>query len=348
VAVLAVLWHALRRQRRGLEPQLDHIQTAVEGIKSRIDEAIGDRPRARDRWRSIHETLDLEQVLQRILSATGAVGAVDGGHVTVARPDGTLVTAAVGLVQPGAGLLEGPPDGSPYVHGIVSWETPGRDALRTGLVVPLARGSLSVYSRHADAFDAEAARLLGAIAREAEPAVKNALEHQRVIDEAATDPLTRLGTARAFAITLARELEAARRYSRPLCLIRIDLDDFGQINKTHPRQHAAGDDALAGFGERVNSTLRGSDSAFRNSGGADEFFVILPDTGLDDAKRMYARLRADMAAAPFGDIGPVTMSSGLVRLRPDDTAETLMARANHLMSVAKDAGKDQLVSEDDV
>lgn len=348
MAVLALLWLAVRRQPRDLEPRLDHIQTTVEGIKGRIDDAIGGKRRARDQWRSIHETLDLEQVMQRILHATGALGAVDGGRVTVARPDGSAVTVVSGLAEPDENLLEGPPDGSPYVHGIVSWETPGRDALRSGLVVPLAGGSLSVYSRLADAFDPEAARLLGAIAREAEPAVRNALEHQRVIDEAATDPLTRLGTARAFAIALTREIEAARRHDRPLCLLQIDLDDFGTINKSHPRKHAAGDDALAGFGDRVNATLRGSDAAFRNSGGADEFFVILPDTGLDDAKRMYARLKADMAAAPFGDVGPVTMSSGLARLRADDTTETLLARANHLMGVAKDAGKDRLVSEGDV
>jgi diguanylate cyclase (GGDEF)-like protein len=348
VAVLGLLWLALRRQPRDLEPRLDHIQTTVEGIKGRIDDALGGKRRARDQWRSIHETLDLEQVLQRILHAAGALGTVDGGRVTVVRPGGTPVTAVCGLVDPDANPLEGPPDGSQYTHGIVSWEAPARGTLRAGLVVPFAGGSLSVFSRLADAFDPEAARLLGAIAREAEPAVRNALEHQRVIDEAATDPLTRLGTARAFAITLAREIESARRHDRPLCLLQIDLDDFGTINKSHPRRHAAGDDALAGFGERVNATLRGSDSAFRNSGGADEFFVILPDTGLDDAKRMYARLKADMAAAPFGDVGPVTMSSGLARLRADDTTETLLARVNLLMGVAKDAGKDQLVSEDNV
>jgi len=212
---------------------------------------------------------------------------------------------------------------------------------------PLAGGALAVYSRLADAFDAESALVLAAIARRAEPAVRNALEFLAVQERAATDLLTGLGSASAFAEALPRELSAARRRRRPLCLIQIDLDDFGLINKQHPRLQAAGDDALAGFGRRLLATIRGSDSAFRNSGGADEFFLILPETTRDEAKLSYARLSFEIAAAPFGDVGPVTMSSGLVELRSDDTVTTLKNRAAALVSEAKRRGKNRLISDDE-
>src|SRR5262249_51933680 len=157
------------------------------------------------------------------------------------------------------------------------------------------------------------------IARNAEPAVRNALAHQRVLDEAATDPLTGLGSARSFREALPREIEAARRHERPLCLIQIDLDDFGAVNKTYG-QHA-GDTVLAEFGMRLRRIIRGSDLGFRNSGGADEFFVLLPDTARLDAQNLYRRLAFEMAAEPFPDVGRVTMSSGLVQQRPDETAQ---------------------------
>ena len=69
------------------------------------------------------------------------------------------------------------------------------------------------------------------IARRAEPAVQNAFRYLEAQHLAATDSRTGLGSASAFEEALPRELSAARRHGRPLCLIQIDLDDFGAINK---------------------------------------------------------------------------------------------------------------------
>ena len=140
-------------------------------------------------------------------------------------------------------------------------------------------GSLAVYSRLANAFDAEAVRLLAAIARRAAPAVQNAFRYLEVQELAATDSRTGLGSASAFEEALPREISAARRHGRPLCLIQVDLDDFGEINKTHPRGLAAGDDVLTEFGERVRSTIRGSDCRVQELGRCGR---VLPDPSRDD------------------------------------------------------------------
>jgi diguanylate cyclase (GGDEF)-like protein len=350
VIALVAIWLALRRPvGRRSTGTLESIDRRLAELDERLTGLA--RPRAATEaalgW-AIAESLELDEVMQRtLIAAEEALQAVDGSRMSVPLPDGTSVTERAGRVVRGAKALEGPPDGSPFVSGRAAWETPDADAIRSGLVVPLGDGSLSVYSSLGNAFDAEAAAVLAAIARRAEPAVRNALRYLESEERAATDELTRLGSARAFSQALPREIATARRKRRPLCLIRVDLDDFGQINNRHPRGHEAGNDALAGFGERVLSTIRESDSAFRNSGGADEFFLILPETSLQDAKRTYARLRADMAAAPFGDVDPVTMSSGLAELGPDDTKESLLKRAYDLMLIAKHSGKDRLVSEGD-
>lgn len=351
--VLVALWAALRRPLDTrvesllwqLGDQLDEIADQVSAAWRRegeYDAGLGD---------AIGSTIELGDVLRRTLVAAEALPAVDGSEVRVRQPNGTVTTVVRGLVAEDCdGPLAGPPDGAPYVSGLVSWDVTDAEALRTGLVVPLGpdrAGSLAVYSRLPNAFDAEAAQVLAAIARRAAPAVQNAYRFLEAQERAATDTRTRLGSAGAFEEALPREISAARRHGRPLCLIQIDLDDFGAINKNHPRHLAAGDDVLTEFGERVRSTIRGSDSAFRNSGGADEFFLILPETTREYAELLYGRLAFEIAARPFADIGAVTMSSGLAELRTDETPESLRRRAGEAMIVAKNSGKNQLITDAD-
>jgi len=60
----------------------------------------------------------------------------------------------------------------------------------------------------------------------------------------------------------------------------------------------------------------------------------------------YRRLALEVAAIPFDEVGSVTMSSGLVQLRPDETQATFLARADELVKLAKERGKNRLCSED--
>ncbi len=350
--VLIALWAVLRRPldarvARALQQVDERLAEITEQISAAArgagepDAGLGD---------AIGSTIELDEVLQRTLAAAEALTAVDGSRVSVRRPNGTVATAVKGLVAESSdSTFGGPPDGAPYSSGFAFWDATGVDALRTGLVVPLGpdrSGSLAVYSRLANAFDTEAVNVLAAIAQRAAPAVQNAFRYLEVQELAATDSRTGLGSASAFEDALPREISTARRHGRPLCLIQIDLDDFGVINKTHSL--AVGDAVLAEFGERVRSTIRSGDSAFRNSGGADEFFLILPETPSEHAKRLYGRLVFEMASRPFGDVGDVTMTSGLSELRADDTEDSLLKRAGRAQRLGKASGKNQLVTDDDV
>ena len=73
--------------------------------------------------------------------------------------------------------------------------------------------------------------------------------------------------------------------------------------------------------------------------------MILPDTTREFAKRFYGRLAFEIAERPFGEVETVTMSAGLVELRPDDTVDSLKARSGVLMNRAKHAGKNQLADD---
>ena len=306
--MLVALWAALRR------PGDTRVVRALEQVDSRlaaIDEQIWaagqqrreprDTSRRRDR-----ATLELEAVLQRALAATEALPAVDGSRISVRRANGTVTTAVRGSVGEGHdAILGGPPDGGPYVSGrrlLGRRRRPTRcepgSSFHSGRT---CSGTLAVFSRLENAFDSEAGEILRAIARRAEPAVENAFRYLEVQELAATDALTGLGSALAFAEALPREISAARRHGRPLCLLQIDLDDFGRLNK-RPHSLEVGNTALAEFGARVRATIRGSDTAFRNSGGADEFFLILPETTREEAKLLYRRLEFEMATPPLAGV----------------------------------------------
>ena len=349
------LWAAvrLRRNDERVRDALATVDRRLGGIAEQISAASAGPPELdAGLTEAIGSTIELRDVLERTLMAAEALPAVDGGRISVRRANSTVEVAVRGRVsEVGLPAIEGPPDGAPFLSGTASWESPDPNALRSGLVVPLGQelaGTLAVFSRLPSAFDAEATDILTKIAQRAAPAIRNAIRFLEVQELASTDARTGLGSAGAFEEALPREISVARRRGRPLCLIQIDLDDFGRINKLHSLE--VGDTVLSEFGERVRATIRGSDQAFRNSGGADEFFLILPETTREEARRLYGRLAYEIATPPLAgveDPAPVTMSSGLAELRPDDTPETLRRRAGSAQNIAKEAGKNQLRTDAD-
>src|SRR5919107_6424718 len=101
------------------------------------------------------------------------------------------------------------------------------------------------------------------------------------------DPLTGLSNRRALEEMLPREMARARRSGAPLCVAIIDIDHFKVYNDTHG--HLAGDEMLRACARAWDSALRGEDTIVRFGG--EEFLVVLPDTGLEQAAEIVERLR---------------------------------------------------------
>lgn len=110
----------------------------------------------------------------------------------------------------------------------------------------------------------------------------------QALSQALLDGLTGLGNHRAFQEEIERQWSTASRYSRPLALVLLDLDEFKQVNDSEG--HASGDQLLLRFGSIVTDSLRRTDRAFRVGG--DEFAIILPDTDADGAYVVARRLLA--------------------------------------------------------
>jgi two-component system cell cycle response regulator len=111
-----------------------------------------------------------------------------------------------------------------------------------------------------------------------------------------TDDLTRVASRRFFSKHFPREVQRAARYGRALALVLCDIDHFKAVNDT--MGHAGGDEVLRQFGTRLQSSLRrGVDWVARLGG--EEFAIVLPETGYEQALEVARKLRARVAATRF-------------------------------------------------
>jgi diguanylate cyclase (GGDEF)-like protein len=159
---------------------------------------------------------------------------------------------------------------------------------------------------------------------------------------AATDALTGLPNSREVQDTLKRMSAHASRTLSPLTVLLLDLDHFKQINDNYG--HALGDDALAALGTTLQGTLRASDFVGRYGG--EEFVILLPDTGQDEAELVAEKVRAAVAAITISGVTrAITASIGLAVL-PDDANDsvTLLRNADRALYTAKSNGRNRVES----
>ena len=110
-----------------------------------------------------------------------------------------------------------------------------------------------------------------------------------------TDDLTRLRNARYLRQFLVNEIKRARRYRSSVAALFLDLDDFKRINDLHG--HLVGSHALMEVAAVVLPSVRDTDCVVRYGG--DEFVLILPETGIDEAVQVADRIRAKIERHQF-------------------------------------------------
>ncbi len=155
--------------------------------------------------------------------------------------------------------------------------------------------------------------------------------------QATTDPLTGLHNRLRFNQALGAEIVRAARYKTPFSVILFDVDHFKEVNDTHG--HQAGDRVLVQLAGIVSGCIRNADVLAR--WGGEEFLVLLPETDRAMALQTAEKLRASVASAVF-DVGAITCSFGVAQHIEGDTAETLVARADHGLYRAKRNGRNRI------
>jgi diguanylate cyclase (GGDEF)-like protein len=156
-----------------------------------------------------------------------------------------------------------------------------------------------------------------------------------------TDPLTGLVNRRYLEERLQEELERSKRHRFAMSFMMVDIDDFKAYNDAHG--HQAGDLALEMTAQCLKTALRSADVAARYGG--EEFSILLPQTGLAEARAIGERIRRriERTQFPHGSSQPqgaVTVSIGVSCFGAElDTPAEVIRAADRALYAAKARGK---------
>ena len=153
-----------------------------------------------------------------------------------------------------------------------------------------------------------------------------------------TDPLTQLFNRLKMDQTLDAEISRAQRYSSPLSVILLDLDKFKLVNDTFG--HIVGDQVLCKVAEILQTTIRKQDFSAR--WGGEEFFIICPETSLENALLVAEKIRKELEITIFPEVKHVTASFGIACYQNKESVSELLDRADQALYQAKIQGRNQV------
>ncbi|HVS29282.1 MAG TPA: diguanylate cyclase, partial [Solirubrobacteraceae bacterium] len=322
-------------------------------LAARLEELRRERARLEEAVRRTGETvaanLDRDALLE-LLVQTAVVGVgASGGRVSALEAQGRRLEEVAR-----AGSLEGFDELVRNVEGA---------ALATGEPAELDRGDARALSctlraeerpdapvigvisvvRSGRPFTATERDLFGYLGRQAAISVENVELHELVQRQAVTDELTGLSNHRRFQDLLANEVERHRRFSQPLGLVMLDIDDFKAVNDTYG--HQQGDLVLREVARVLREMSREIDEPARYGG--EEFAIALPQTDLEGAVIFAERVRAGISSLSVklldqeGELR-VTASFGAAALDGAvDDKTSLVAAADAALYRAKRSGKNR-------
>jgi diguanylate cyclase (GGDEF)-like protein len=162
--------------------------------------------------------------------------------------------------------------------------------------------------------------------------------------QAMHDALTGLPNRILALDRIEQMLARARRQQLPVAALYLDIDDFKDINDSFG--HAAGDELLRIVGRRLESAVRGGDTAARLGG--DEFVVLVEGSTLDAGAEIVAERLLEVLSQPYemeaqgGREVSVTASVGIAfGLRA--SADELLRDADIALYEAKATGRNRYV-----
>ena len=205
-------------------------------------------------------------------------------------------------------------------------------------------GVLNVESEQENAFSDEDRLVMNTLADLLATALHNSFVFQKLQQQSITDSLTSIKTRRYFWEALSSEWKRASRSGRPFSVVLVDLDKFKEVNDTFG--HMEGDLVLARVGRLLEQKCRQSNVVARYGG--DEFVILMPETGVEQAQILAERLRLWLATDPMLSEHHVTGSFGVASFPVHGfSAEDIIRVADAGMYVSKKAGGDRVSTAED-
>jgi diguanylate cyclase len=198
----------------------------------------------------------------------------------------------------------------------------------------LVRRETETLEKHLDTSTREVARL------------REHLEQFR--RDAMTDSLTNLANRKAFDEHLEAACAKADAEGEALTLAMLDIDHFKRFNDTWG--HQTGDQVLRYVASVMGRVAKAPRLAARYGG--EEFAMIFPKENIDQVHRALETIRKEIASRSLrrrstdDELGAVTLSVGFAERRPDETASSLLERADTALYASKHAGRNCVTNAD--
>jgi diguanylate cyclase (GGDEF)-like protein/PAS domain S-box-containing protein len=170
-------------------------------------------------------------------------------------------------------------------------------------------------------------------------------EFEKLKQDVYLDPLTNVGNRRYGEMTLSTRIYELQAHDIPLGVLFMDIDHFKRFNDQYG--HKTGDDVLVMVAKSISLSLRKMDVVAR--WGGEEFVVILPGASRMVIQSLAERIRILIEHSFFlvaDDKLSVTVSIGATLSQTDDSAESIVNRADRLMYLSKSGGRNR-VTEDE-
>jgi len=241
---------------------------------------------------------------------------------------------------------------SPLQDGLewIEQSTPlGRFRPKCILAVPLmTKGravGLGLMACNTDELPFDQMQILDSLRTQGAPYLQSAILHKKIKDLAAIDDLTLILNRRFGLRRLQEEFSRSVRHGVPLSVLMMDVDHFKNFNDTFG--HNAGDAVLKMVSAEIESTIRSGDVVCRYGG--EEFMVVAPGTGLNDAVKLGERLRRMIETTPIRydtQSLSVTISMGVATwpMARVSISEELVTAADNALYFAKQSGRNQVAA----
>lgn len=340
VAAIATAMAGRYRQR---EREIEASRQEKDMLNTQLRRRLAELQAVSQMNEIIHSSLDFDRVGPLVLDIVTKVIDVPSCCLFVIdrQKARTLFSASVGMGGEGAVI---PPRFRELAGGM-----PVTDDHYTCMSILDHHQMMVVFCAESAAVDAltqEDRLVLQAVASELVVAVENSQLYKLTKRLAITDELTGLNNYRYLQQRLDEEIERARRYSKDVSFIMLDVDDFKRFNDT--QGHIAGDAALADLGAVLRASVREVDVVARYGG--EEFSVILPETDGAGAFVVAEKIREAVATHAFADSDGqrschMTVSLGLATYpHHARDKESLLRLADDALYHAKNSGKNRVRS----
>lgn len=152
------------------------------------------------------------------------------------------------------------------------------------------------------------------------------------------DSLTNVLNRGIFLQNVAKEVQRSHRYGAPMSFAMFDIDDFKSINDEYG--HDVGDEALVKMSSIIKDAVRDVDEIGRIGG--EEFGLLLPETGIDQAFSTCERIRKIVASMAINDGAFMTISIGVTEIKEGDSLDKIYKRADKALYLSKNGGRNKV------